>query len=128
MRESEERARMLALEGVARVCWEANRALQVRDGEIFPDEPWDAAPEWRRNAVMSIVDGIFRGNIKDAEQAHNHWWTWMATRQWECGDMKDPELRVHPSLRPWKDLTPRQQLAQRLNIHICQEVLETGVM
>jgi hypothetical protein len=113
------------VEGIARIAWGANLALQVRDGEELPDEPWDAAPRVRRKACMFTVWQIMIGRAATPEQAHDAWTEYLTSRGWEYGEVKDPGERKHPSLRPWNELTARQQLAQRLNVHIVHEIMQS---
>lgn len=105
-------------EKVARICWETNRGLQARDGEELPDPPWDAAPWYRKKALIYLVIQIQDGEITEPGAAHDFWTSYMSDKGWEFGERKDYETQKHPSLRPWDELTPRQQLAQRLNIQI----------
>jgi hypothetical protein len=107
-------------EKIARICWEMNRGLQARDGEELPDPPWDAAPWYRKKALIYLVIKIQEGEITDPGDAHAFWCSYMTDKGWSFGERKDYELQTHPSLRLWEELTPRQQLAQRLSIQIVQ--------
>lgn len=109
-------------EPIARLCWENNRSLQIRDGEDLPDLPWDAAPWYRKKILIMLVLAILRGTVKDAGEAHEFWRSEMLEKGWQWGERKDYERQVHPFLRPWNELTGRQQLAQKLNFLIVKEI------
>jgi hypothetical protein len=111
-------------EGIARIAWEANRALQIADDEDWPDEPWDGAPEWRKNITVGTVV-LVRGGYISAEQAHEHWAHSMKLMGWTWSHEKNLERKKHPSLVPWDELTPRAQLGQRLLVLITQQVMLT---
>lgn len=111
-------------EAVARVCWEANRQLQIADGEVYFDEPWDAAPEWRKKITVGTVTLVQSGIITGPGEAHEHWAHSMRLMEWKWGADKDPERRLHPSLVPWEELTPRGQLGQRLLFMITTEIAQ----
>lgn len=113
------------VENIARICWETNRALQVRDMEELPEPPWDAAPHTRKKALMFLVTQVLEGAVLSPEEAHNCWWGYLADKRWEYARVKDFGERKHPSLRPWAELTPREQLAQRLNMHIIHEIVNS---
>lgn len=109
-------------EPIARLCWENNRSLQIRDEEELPDLPWDAAPWYRKKILIFLVLLILKGKIEDAEDAHEYWRSSMLEKGWDWGEQKDYERQIHPYLRPWDELTPRQQLAQRINYLAVREI------
>ena len=121
-----EAAEVTAARGIARVAWEANRALQAEDGDVYIDEPWDAAPEWRQQLCTATVGAVRAGLVQTAGQAHEFWMTQMVMEGWRWGAEKDPERKRHPSLVPWADLSPRMQLGQRLLFLITQEMTEVS--
>jgi hypothetical protein len=112
---------------VARIVWEANRAIQVRDGEEVPDVPWDAAEWHRKKAVIFGVMKMRDGSIRGAQEAHVFWWEYMSSKGWEWGEVKDPGMRRHPLLKEWGELTSREQLAQRASWEIVQLVMASEV-
>lgn len=115
---------MESAESIARVVWEANRQLQIADGEDWPDEPWDAAPEWRKNITTGTVSLVRSGIVANAGQAHEFWKHSMEIMEWEWSHEKNQARKQHPSLIPWEELTPRAQLGQRLLVLITREMME----
>jgi RyR domain-containing protein len=111
---------------IARVCWSTNLALQVVDGEAVPDVPWDAAPDWRRRLCTQAVELVDCGNILTAQEAHERWRGEMLRAGWRPGQHKNPEDRLHPSLVPWQQLSPRQRLGQELFIEITLRMLRVA--
>jgi hypothetical protein len=123
--------REMKAERIARVVWEANRQLQVADGEEWADEPWDAAPSERKALCAGAVSLVLQGGVTEPGVTHEYWVAGMVADRWEWGPDKDLTRKQHPSLIPWRELTPRAQLGQRLLVLITQEmaaVEEDGVM
>jgi hypothetical protein len=120
MRESE-RKKMEA-ERIARVAWEANRQLQIADGEDWPDEPWDAAPSERKQLCIATVSLVLEGGVTEPGMTHQFWRVGMEADGWVGGAEKDLGRKQHPSLVPWEELTPRAQLGQRLLVNIAREM------
>lgn len=113
-------------ESIARVVWEANRQLQIADEEDWADEPWDAAPEWRRQLCIGAVSLVCDGGVTDPAITHNFWLSGMYTDGWEWSHEKNPARKQHPSLIPWAELTPRAQLGQRLLVLITLEMMQAS--
>jgi hypothetical protein len=109
-------------ERVARVAWEANRQLQVADGEDWADEPWDSAPPERRALCIGAVSLVLQGGVTSPGVTHEYWAAGMAMDGWVWGPDKDLVRKQHPSLVPWAELTPRAQLGQRLLVLIAREM------
>jgi hypothetical protein len=93
---------------IARVCHEANRALQIIHADPAPSPAWDDAPEWQRN---SAIDGV-REALDGAtpEQLHDAWCEQKLYEGWCYGDVKDPEAKTHPCLVPYGQLPAEQRV------------------
>lgn len=111
-------------ESIARVVWEANRQLQIADGEDWPDEPWDAAPDERKALCIGTVNMVCAGGVRSPAVTHEFWAAGMILDGWRWSHEKRPEQRTHPSLIPWKELSPRAQLGQRLLVLIASEMMQ----
>jgi hypothetical protein len=109
-------------ESIARVVWEANRTLQIADGEEWPDVPWDSASDERRGLCLDVVKMVCARVVQDPATAHEMWATGMALDGWVWDHEKDLERKTHPSLVPWNQLTPRGQLGQRFLVFIATEM------
>lgn len=101
---------------VARVCHEANRALQYVHGDPVPSLPWDCEPEEIRASVIEGVRRIRRGLTP--RENHEEWRKLKVEQGWTWGPEKDPERRTHPCLVPYSDLTPEQRDKDQLFLMI----------
>lgn len=92
---------------IARVCHEANRAIQLITGDPAPSPAWDDAPEWQRD---SAVDGVFSA-LRGAtpKQLHEAWSATKRYAGWEYGEVKSEEARTHPCLVPYDELPQEQR-------------------
>lgn len=97
----------LELDGIARVCHEANRALQVITSDPSPSPGWDDAPDWQR---VSAVAGVREALVgATAEQLHEAWCETKRTDGWVYGPVKDAEARTHPCLVSYAALPDEQR-------------------
>lgn len=95
-------------EQIARVCHEANSALQVIDADSSPSVPWDAeTAETRRSAVEGVA---FARAGSTPEQQHEAWACGKEAAGWVYGPVKDPVARTHPCLIPYGQLPPEQRV------------------
>jgi RyR domain-containing protein len=94
------------IEGIARVCHEANRAY----ARVLGDRshlPWEAAPAWQRESALEGVKHALRGATP--EQLHESWLAAKAADGWVYGPTKDEGLKTHPCFLPYEELPPEQQ-------------------
>ena len=105
----------LAIEDIARVCHEANRALQtILREETNP--PWEKCDIELQN---SAVDGVF--NVLDGagpEQSHGNWLKFKAEHGWTYGPVKDFNKKEHPCFVPYAELPPEQKVKDELFVSI----------
>lgn len=97
---------------IARVCHEANRALQLALGEDNPSPHWDDAPEWERESAVAGVDQAIAGATP--EQLHQSWYEFKQDHGWSYGEVKDGEAKTHPCLVPYAELPADQRLKDEL--------------
>jgi RyR domain len=101
-------------EDIARVVHAANRELQIVQGDPVPSPPWDEAPDYQcREATAGVLE-VLRDPALTAEQSHELWCERMTASGWVHGPVKDKELKTHPTLLPFAELPPEQQLKDRL--------------
>jgi hypothetical protein len=87
---------------IARICHEANRAIQMILCDPAVSPGWDDAPEWQR---ASALDGVERAlNGETPEQLHKSWCTFKRAGGWVYGPVKDEAFRTHPCLVPYEQL------------------------
>jgi RyR domain len=99
-------------EDIARVCHEANRALQIAQGEPVVSVHWDEKSDWRQELSVSGVRRYRAGETP--EQVHAAWVERLTAEGWTLGDGKDPLAKTHPCLLPWRELPPEQQVKDLL--------------
>lgn len=101
-------------EEIARVCHEANRALQaVQSAHGIPvGAPWDGLDEETRTSVIQGVHGIQAG--KSPEESHEAWCEFKRDHGWTHGEVKDAAALTHPCLLPYADLPADQRVKDDL--------------
>lgn len=92
---------------IARVCHEANRALQTIQGDPAPSPAWDDAPQWQRDSAIEGVAQALAGATP--EQLHEAWSAHKAADGWAYGPTKDADVKTHPCLVPYADLPADQR-------------------
>lgn len=102
------------VESIARVCHEANRALQVEQNDpTIPVSPsWDDEDVDIRASAVYGVQGIIDGNTP--EQSHESWMQFKLDDGWQLGPVKDVERKEHPLLVPYSELPESQKLKDDL--------------
>ncbi|MFG3710868.1 RyR domain-containing protein [Micromonospora sp. NPDC047730] len=102
----------LSAEDIARVCHEANRAIQALLQDPSPSPPWDDAPDWQReSAVAGVLEAL---NGAGPEELHEAWCEAKRAAGWSYGPVKDPEAMTHPCLVPYAELPEGERLKDRL--------------
>ena len=102
---------------IARVCHEANRALQLIQGDPNPSPPYDQAPQWQRESAINGVCAALAGET--AEQLHESWCRDKRADGWRYGPVKDADDRTHPCLVPYAELP----LGQRAKDHLFRAIV-----
>jgi hypothetical protein len=94
-------------EQVARVCHEANKAMQYIHGDPAPSQPWNCELYEIRKSVIEGVQHVRRGATP--RQLHESWLAFKREHGWVYGAEKDPEAKTHPCLVPYDDLPQEQR-------------------
>lgn len=111
-------ASRFALEDIARICHEVNRAYCTALGDNS-QLPWEQAPQWQKDSAMSGV--FFVLDHPDAPASSNHI-AWLEDKRrngWKYGPKKDPEKKEHPCFVPYDDLP----VDQRAKDHIFRAIV-----
>ena len=97
------------INNIARVCHEANRALQLIQDDPHPSPHWVSAPGWQR---ASAIDGVIAAqNGATPEELHQSWCDFKEADGWVYGHAKDEAVKTHPCLVPYLDL-PAEQITK----------------
>lgn len=97
----------LMLSDIAMVCHEANRAYCKTSGD-FSQPPWEEAPEWQKKSAMNGVALHISGDY-GPEASHESWMKEKLNDGWVYGEEKNSELKTHPCLVPFDQLSTYQQ-------------------
>lgn len=100
------RADEAAIEDIARVCHEANRAYCLGQGDLT-QVGWDQAPTWQRESAVIGVRRALEGATP--EELHESWLEHKIAEGWIWGPVKDAERRQHPCVVPYAQLPPAQR-------------------
>lgn len=100
---------------IARVCHEANRALQVAHGDpaIEVSPHWDDAPESQRRSCIDGVEFHLSSTVTPRE-SHENWLRFKEADGWTYGPVKDEDAKTHPCFVPYDQLPPEQQAKDAL--------------
>jgi hypothetical protein len=96
------------LNGIAKVCHEANKAYCESIGDNS-QKHWYDAEQWQRDSAVKGVE--FRVNNLDAPVSaqHNAWCADKYAAGWNYGEIKDVEKKTHPCLVPYEHLPIEQR-------------------
>jgi hypothetical protein len=107
----------LTARDIARVCHEANRALQTiqADAGIPVADTWDDFHDQQVviDGVVAVLDGS-----GSPQMLHEKWCEAKRADGWRYGEVKDVDRKTHPCLVDYSQLPPEQQLKDRLFISI----------
>ena len=92
---------------IARVCHEANRALQVNQGDPDPSPSWENAPDWQKESAVEGVATALAGATP--EDLHAAWCRHKYATGWVWGPVKDPIAKTHPCLVDYDRLPADQR-------------------
>jgi len=93
-----------AVEWIARVCHEANRAYCAALGDDS-QVAWSEAPDWQRESAIEGVCDLLLGRTGSLEDQHNRWMAHKHAAGWVYGPVKDALRKTHPLLVPWGALS-----------------------
>lgn len=98
---------MLNRTNIARVCHEANRAVQIATNDPAVSPAWDDAPEWQRDSAIEGVQKALDGATP--EQLHESWSAFKRDGGWVYGETKNETAKTHPCLVPYDELPEEQK-------------------
>lgn len=93
--------------GIAAICHEAIRGLQIAQNCNYPSDPWLSAPPWQREMT---IEGVVRArNVITPRDHHEAWREAMSLDGWSYGPRRDWELKHHPNMVPYDQLPPGER-------------------
>lgn len=95
------------VDGIARVCHEANRAYceTIGDTSHFA---WEFAPDWQKESAIEGVRTIMDDPGITPQKLHEKWMAEKEQAGWVHGNTKDEALKTNPCIMPYGYL-PRAQ-------------------
>lgn len=110
----------LTAEDIARIIHNANRDLQIVQGDPVPSPLWDDddVPEYQRRRSIEQVQKVLADPGITPERNHEMWCDEMRADGFVYGEVKDPGAKTHPTLLPWAELPAEQRLKDRLFIAV----------
>lgn len=102
---------------IARVAHEANRAWCYEHGDDSQPR-WDDAPDWQRESARNGVVFVIANPAADAEASHDSWMFSKSADGWVYGEVKRPDAKTHPNLRPYAELPEFQRRKDALFLAI----------
>lgn len=110
---AEDMARQDRVIAIAKVCYEANKALCETQGD--ESQPtWDDTPAWQKNSAVNGVKFHLLDHDAPASASHENWLKEKVEAGWVFGPTKDPEKKEHPCCVPFDELPADQQLKDHL--------------
>lgn len=104
----------LAIDEIARVCHEANRAYCHVINEGIVQRAWDDESDEQRESVIAGVQALNEDPDLTPEQSHEKWLAYKKDEGWLLGPVKDVATRIHPNLLPYAELPADQKVKDAL--------------
>ncbi len=98
----------LTPEQIARVCHEANRAYSMSTGD-HTQVPWDSASRGQKHSVLEGIKVALDDSNMTPEQSHELWMEEKERTGWKHGPKKRPEVKEHPCMLPYEQLSGDQR-------------------
>jgi hypothetical protein len=106
------------IDSAAQLAHEANRAF-CQSIDDYSQPVWDEAPDWQRASACNGAEFHFDYPDASADQSHRNWVEYKLADGWSYGQVKDPELKTHPCIKPFNMLP----FEQRVKDHIFRSVV-----
>jgi hypothetical protein len=101
------------VQGIARVCHEANRAYCRTLGDKS-QLTWDDAPEWQRQSAINGVITKLDNPTFTPKDMHNSWMMQKTSDGWVYGIVKCADKKTHPCMVEYEELPKDQRVKDKL--------------
>lgn len=106
----------LSSEEIAHIVHDANRALQIIQGDPAPSVTWENAPMWQRVTMLDGVERALAGATP--QEMHEGWLAMKRAEGWHYGPTKDASAKTHPCIVPYDRLPAEQRIKDELSTAI----------
>jgi hypothetical protein len=110
----------MTVENIAQVAHEMNKAYCLSLGDDS-QLPWEDAPEWQKQSAIRGVQFHLANLDASPSASHDSWLAEKKADGWKYGEVKNPELKEHPSFRPYEELA----LSERSKDYIFKQVVHS---
>lgn len=98
----------LTIEGIAKICHEANRAYCAAMGDNS-QKPWEESPDWQRTSAISGVKFKLANPTAPPSMSHDSWLAEKIAAGWKYGPVKDSDKKEHPCCVPYDQLSVEEK-------------------
>jgi len=95
-------------EEIARVCHTVNKAYCEILGD-YSQPDWESAPDWQKESAINGVRFHLENEGTTPECSHKNWLKQKESEGWTYGEVKDPEKKQHPCMKPYLELPLEQR-------------------
>lgn len=99
---------MITVEDIARVCHEANRAVQIISGDPVPSQAWEDTPPETRQSAIRGVEAALAGI--SSRTLHEGWMQDKAAEGWVYGPEKSMLHKTHPCMVDYDQLPEEDRI------------------
>lgn len=95
---------------------------------MFPGEnisvplPWEECSEADKISSARSALAMLISPDQTAEEEHNRWWRAKEKEDWHWGEVRDNDLKLHPSMRPFDELPLGEKLKDLARIAMVKEL------
>jgi len=95
-------------------------ALMFGDGSVPPE--WADSPAWMHADSERGALALLAQPDKTAREEHDRWMAAKIADGWSYGPVRDNERKRHPSMVPFDDLPPGEQLKDIVTVALTREL------
>lgn len=104
----EQRPKHFDIDAIAAACHEVNRQYCLALGDAS-QPTWADAPEWQRESIRKGVLLHIANPDASPGASHASWLQEKLDTGWEFGPVKNPDIKQHPCIVPFEQLSQAQQ-------------------
>lgn len=107
---------------IEKICHEVNKAFC----EYLGDDSqlsWEEVPEWQKESAIKGVEFHFNNPDSKPSDSHKSWLKEKLKNGWKYGTVKNVELKIHPCIVPFEELSKDQQFKYVLFLTIVKSCI-----